>query len=153
MIDSEKIIIYKINKFSDETYIAIKELAQLIGNNYKTFSESDFKEILKINGYYLYVAQHKSTGKIVGMVVLLVYRIPYVKKAYMEDLVVSNEFRGQGLGTKLIETVINQARNDGAAYLDFTSRMRRASNDLYFKLGFNKRDTNVYRYVFDYAEV
>jgi ribosomal protein S18 acetylase RimI-like enzyme len=86
------------------------------------------------------------------MILLLVYRIPYVRKAYLDDLVVDKAFRGKGLGTKLIEYVIAYAKSHGAAYLDFTSKPERAEgNRLYKELGFTLRETNVYRKIFDYG--
>ena len=84
----------------------------------------------------------------------IIYRIPYVKKAYLDDLIVDPEFRGHGIGSALMKHATNFSREKGAAYVDFTARPRREdSNGLYEKLGFKKRDTNVYRVIFDYGEV
>ncbi|MEK7060924.1 MAG: GNAT family N-acetyltransferase, partial [Patescibacteria group bacterium] len=62
------------------------------------------------------------------------------------DIVVDEEYRGKGIGTKLITAAINQARKEGVKHIDFTSRPQRvAANRLYQRLGFKKRETNVYR--------
>ncbi|MDO8461045.1 MAG: GNAT family N-acetyltransferase, partial [bacterium] len=62
------------------------------------------------------------------------------------DIVVDKEFRGQGIGTKLIKTAIVKARDADAFTIDFTSRpSRESANLLYKKLGFKQRETNVYR--------
>jgi ribosomal protein S18 acetylase RimI-like enzyme len=88
------------------------------------------------------------------MVTVLIFRIPYVKKAYLDDLIVDEAFRGHGLGSKLLQKAISLAKEKDAAYVDFTSRPRRiAGNTLYEKLGFKKRDTNVYRLILSYEEV
>lgn len=145
--------IYEINKFSVKLLESIRRLAKIEGDNYKELTEMDLKEILDSPCVSLYVAEDLESNKIIGMVSFVLYRIPYVRKASMEDLVVDEVYRGQGIGTELIKSVVAKARNNKAAYLDFTSRSRRNSNNLYSKLGFKQRDTNVYRYIIDYKEV
>jgi ribosomal protein S18 acetylase RimI-like enzyme len=61
--------------------------------------------------------------------------------------VVSEETRGQGAGRKLTEAAIEFARNNGACTVDLTSRpTRQAANRLYQRVGFEQRNTNVYRF-------
>ena len=64
----------------------------------------------------------------------------------MEDVVVGSGFRGQGIGRALIEEIIGLARRDLAPLdLHLTSRPERvAVNEMYKKLGFEMRGTNVY---------
>jgi ribosomal protein S18 acetylase RimI-like enzyme len=91
---------------------------------------------------------------IVGMITLFVYRIPYVKKAYLDDLAVDEAHRGKGIAKRLMNHAMNLAKEKGASYIDLTARPRRAEgNNLYENLGFKKRETNVYRLVFDYGEI
>jgi ribosomal protein S18 acetylase RimI-like enzyme len=69
-------------------------------------------------------------------------------KGWMEDLVVDEAYRGKGVATSLIEKTIALAKEKGVKSLDFTSQPHReAANRLYERLGFIKRDTNVYRLV------
>ena len=104
--------------------------------------------------HIIFIARETSTNKIAGMILLMLYRIPYVRKAYFEDLVIDEQFRGLGLGTQLMQKVLEFAKENGAAYLDCTSRPERgAGNNLYEKLGFQKRDTNVYRFIITYGKV
>ncbi|HVZ58861.1 MAG TPA: GNAT family N-acetyltransferase, partial [Patescibacteria group bacterium] len=131
----------------------IQKLAKQEGTNYKDLSLQDYTELITSPVTRLFVAR-LSSSQIVGMATLVVYRIPYVRKAYLEDIVVDEAFRGQGIGTRLIETVIAEAKRSHASYLDFTSRPRRAEgNSLYQKMGFEKRDSHVYRLLIDYGEV
>lgn len=146
------IVIEQLVSFSSKLFLDIQRLAAMIGSNYKKLHEEDLKEIISSSNMTLLVA--KDNDRIVGMVTLLVYRIPYVRKAYIDDLVVDEAYRGQGLGTKLMQEALLFAQKKRAAYIDFTSRARRIeSNRLYEKLGFTKRSTNVYRKIIDYAEV
>jgi ribosomal protein S18 acetylase RimI-like enzyme len=61
--------------------------------------------------------------------------------------VVDQEARGHGVGTALTMAAIDLARQQGARNVDLTSRASRAAaNRLYHRLGFQLRDSNVYRY-------
>ncbi len=148
------IIIEDLKTFTKEEADKIRELAQIIGRNYKHLTDSDLQEIIESKNTFFFVARDVETSSIVGMVLLLVYRIPYVRKAYFDDLVVEEKYRGKGVGSALLQKVVDTAKEKGAAYLDFSSRPRREEgNNLYEKFGFVKRETNVYRQIFDYGEV
>lgn len=86
-------------------------------------------------------------GAIVGSLTLVLVRIPTGLRAIIEDVVVDERSRGQGVGRKLNEAALELARSAGAVTVDLTSRpTREAANRLYLNLGFVVRDTNVYRY-------
>lgn len=153
MEDSTTIRIRELHEFSSQMLEAIQTLAQQIGKNYKQLTAEDFQDMLSSPNTTILIAE-SIEGQLIGMVTLVIYRIPYVRKAYLEDLVVDEASRGQGIGKMLIQHVMELAQKKGAAYLDFTSRPRREEeNKFYEKLGFQKRETNVYRHIFDYGEV
>jgi ribosomal protein S18 acetylase RimI-like enzyme len=61
--------------------------------------------------------------------------------------VVDGAARGRGVGEALNEEAIRRAAAAGARSVDLTSRpSREAANRLYRRLGFEVRDTNVYRH-------
>lgn len=83
---------------------------------------------------------------VVGALTLVLLRIPTGIRARIEDVVVDQAGRGQGIGRRLSETAIARAVAEGATTVDLTSRPDRvAANRLYEKLGFERRDTHVYR--------
>ncbi|WP_420432210.1 GNAT family N-acetyltransferase [Candidatus Poriferisocius sp.] len=89
----------------------------------------------------------RSNGTIVGSLTLVLVRIPTGIRAIIEDVVVDEQCRGQGVGQLLNEAALELARDAGAVTVDLTSRpSREAANRLYLRLGFVIRDTNVYRY-------
>ncbi|MCY3576412.1 MAG: GNAT family N-acetyltransferase [bacterium] len=89
----------------------------------------------------------RSNSAIVGSLTLVLVRIPTGLRAIIEDVVVDEQSRGQGVGRALNEAAIELARETGAVTVDLTSRpSREAANRLYLSLGFVVRDTNVYRY-------
>jgi ribosomal protein S18 acetylase RimI-like enzyme len=85
-------------------------------------------------------------GTIVGVATLAVFPIPTAWRAWVEDVIVDEASSGQGIGRRLIEAMIDRARVLGCATVDLTSRpSREAANHLYESVGFQKRETNVYR--------
>ena len=85
--------------------------------------------------------------RIIGTASLCVYSSPTGQKASVEDVVVvSSLYRGQGLGVLLVQHLIDYARRElGNVDLHLASRPERvAANELYKKLGFEKRETNAY---------
>ena len=92
------------------------------------------------------VARHPD-GPIVGMLALIIFRIPTGVRAWIEDVVVDSGLRGRGAGEALTRAAIDIAGARGAKTVDLTSRpSREAANRLYQKVGFELRQTNVYRY-------
>jgi ribosomal protein S18 acetylase RimI-like enzyme len=153
-MDTNDIIIERAKDFSSDLVDAVNSLIKQEGNNYRILKDEDLKEMLGNPQSFLFTARYIPTGMVVGIVMVMIYRIPYTKKAYFDDLIVDEKFRKRGIATRLLQKVIDAVRENNAAYLDFTARLRRSdSNSLYEKLGFKKRDTHVYRLVFDYAEV
>ena len=90
-------------------------------------------------------------GRIVGSASLCVFDSPTGKKGHIEDVVVSSACRGQHLGRKLLEHILDYARTNLAPIdIHLTSRPSRvAANTLYRSLGFEPRDTNVYRLIIE----
>ena len=67
-------------------------------------------------------------------------------KARIEDVVVDERARGDGVGEALTREAMTLAREAGAKHLELTSHpSRAAANRLYRRLGFEQRDTNVFR--------
>ena len=93
----------------------------------------------------LFVA--RSDAGIVGMCSLVTFPIPTGVRAWVEDVVVDVDARGGGVASTLVEAAIDGARAEGARSIDLTSRpSREAANRLYQRLGFEQRQTNVYRF-------
>ena len=153
-MDPQEIVIEEVTTFSSEIADAVRRLARQIGNNSQPLADEDLQEIIDSPSSYLYLARDTNTGQVAGMVMVSVYRIPYTKKAYIDDLIVDESFRKRGIATQLMQTAVAIAKEKNAAYVDFTSRPRRAAgNTLYEKMGFKQRETNVYRLTINYGEV
>jgi ribosomal protein S18 acetylase RimI-like enzyme len=89
-------------------------------------------------------------GTLVGMLTLAVFLLPTGVRAWIEDVVVDDAARGAGVASALVEAALGQAERQGARTVDLTSRPEReAANRLYLRLGFERRQTNVYRRTLD----
>jgi ribosomal protein S18 acetylase RimI-like enzyme len=89
-------------------------------------------------------------GRIAGLLTLAVFPIPTGVRAWIEDVVVDEAVRGQGIGRALTAEALALARAAGARKVDLTSRpAREAAGRLYERLGFIPRSTRIYRYTFD----
>jgi len=108
-------------------------------------SADELAEIIAHPGSTLFVA--KLDDQIVGTLTLVVFRIPTGLRAWIEDVVVDEEVGGRGIGKALTRAAIEHAAELGARTVDLTSRpSREAANGMYKGLGFELRETNVYRY-------
>lgn len=86
-------------------------------------------------------------GAIVGTLTLVVFPIPTGLRAWIEDVIVDETASGRGIGGQLNHHALDLARELGCRTVDLTSRpSREAANHLYRKIGFEPRETNVYRY-------
>ncbi|WP_020673658.1 GNAT family N-acetyltransferase [Amycolatopsis nigrescens] len=89
-------------------------------------------------------------GRVIGTLTLVMFPIPSGLRARIEDVVVDDSARGQGVGGALTEHALRLARAEGARTVDLTSRPERASaNRLYEKLGFQARESRVYRFTME----
>ena len=93
----------------------------------------------------LLVARDDEAG-IVGMLTLVIFRLPTGLRAWIEDVVVDGDARRLGAGRALVEHALELAADAGARSVDLTSRpSREPAHRLYEGLGFVERTTTVYR--------
>ena len=86
-------------------------------------------------------------NEVLGALTLVLYRIPTGLRARIEDVVVDESARGRGTGEALTREAIALAREAGARHVELTSHpSREGANRLYQRLGFERRETNVYRF-------
>ena len=107
-----------------------------------TLSESQLKET--IGHSLLYVLKDKE--RTVGMATLCLYHAPSGCKGCIEDVVILPEYQGKGLGKQLLQHVLDEAKLHAPLTIYLTSRPQRiVANSLYRKLGFQQKETNVYK--------
>jgi ribosomal protein S18 acetylase RimI-like enzyme len=92
----------------------------------------------------------RSDGRIAGSLSLVMFRIPTGLRAWIEDVVVDEAARGQGIGAILTREALRLAKEAGVRTVDLSTRPSRvAAGRLYEREGFKQRDTRMYRYAFE----
>ncbi|MCL5746744.1 MAG: GNAT family N-acetyltransferase [Patescibacteria group bacterium] len=140
-----KLNIEEVKAYSEEIKGAINGLLRQLDDGVPSLLEKQVKEIIGFSNSRLFIIKAE-TGGIVGMAFLIIYYVPTGKKGIIENVVIDENYRGKGLGTRLMNAVIDKARDEKITYVDLTSRPeRKSANRLYQRLGFVKRNTNIYR--------
>lgn len=135
--------IFQCKEISEDVLRVFETLIPQLCPDCEIPSKEYLSQIIQSNNSFLFLAQDES---IVGSLTLIINQIPTCTKAWIEDVVVEKNMRGKGIGKELIEFAVEFAKNKGISKIDLTSRPeRKAANKLYRKLGFKKRETNVYR--------
>jgi ribosomal protein S18 acetylase RimI-like enzyme len=138
-----------VDHITDELIDALTRLIPQLKISLPAPSRESVVSLFSSNAVTLLIARDE-TGDIIGMLTLIVYLVPTGVRARLEDVVVDEALRGQGIAAELVKHALEIARGKGADGVALTSNPRReAANRLYQKVGFKKWETNVYYYKFD----
>jgi ribosomal protein S18 acetylase RimI-like enzyme len=125
---------------------ALARLLPQLSSSAEPVSEDDLAAMVRSDASHVLIARTDG-GEIVGSLTLVVFRIPTGVRAWIEDVVVDSSVRGQGVGELLNRFALDLGYRLGSRTVDLTSRPSRvAANALYRKLGFEERETNIYRH-------
>ena len=134
-----------VTKADDELYEAFQRLVPQLTNNNPPPSLNDLAALVRDASSTLMVARNEK-NEIIGALTLTVYRVPTGIRSIIEDVIVDNSARGQGIGEALMLRAIEIAKEKGASNISLTSNpLREAANRLYLRVGFKKRETNAYQ--------
>lgn len=137
--------VVELTEVTDEAMEAMERLVPQLSRSNPPPSRAELAEIVSSDTSVLLLA--RDGDRIVGSLTLVLFRIPTGVRAWIEDVVVDEAARGAGVGEELNRAAIARAGEAGARTVDLTSRpSREAANRLYRRIGFEPRETNVYRY-------
>jgi ribosomal protein S18 acetylase RimI-like enzyme len=129
---------------TQELLEGLNELLPQLSTNAAPLTTTDVEALVASPVAVLFVARDE--GRIVGSLTLVVFAIPTGLRAWIEDVVVDGSARGAGVGEALTNAAIEESRRRHVRSIDLTTRpSREAANRLYARLGFELRETNVYR--------
>jgi len=118
---------------------------QLAESERPRLDEAQLARVLAAPNTALLIARTEA-GQIVGTTTVVTFDTPGGRRAWIEDVVVDESARGQGVGEALTREAVRRAHEAGANHVDLTSApYREAANRLYPRVGFERRVTNVYR--------
>lgn len=137
-----------LSEVTDEVVEAFGRLLPQLSRSAAPLSQAALAAIVSAPAVSVLVA--RSDGAIRGTLTLAMFPIPTGLRAWIEDVVVDDAARGQGVGAALTQEALRIARAAGARTVDLTSRpSRAAAGRLYERLGFETRETRMYRYPLD----
>ncbi len=140
--------IEEITTYHPKIHEAIGKFLHLLTGNVYPITKEQVEEILSDKNSHLFFAVN-DTGAYSGMITVGLYCSPTGKKAWIEDVVVDEKYRGEGVGKNLTNFAIQFAKEQQADVVMLTSKPARISaNNLYKKVGFEQKETNVYRMMF-----
>jgi ribosomal protein S18 acetylase RimI-like enzyme len=130
---------------TDDVVKAFERLLPQLSRSAPALAAAELRELVAWPGNRMLIA--RVDGEIVGTLTLVTFPIPTGLRAWIEDVVVDSSARGRGVGAALTREAVRLAEAAGARTVDLTSRpSREAANRLYERLGFQLRDSKVYRH-------
>ncbi len=142
------VAITRITEVTDELVAALERLVPQLSATTPPPTRAEVAEMVSSPAIIQLIARDpERENAIVGTLTLAIFRIPTGVRAWIEDVIVDSGSRGKGIGEALVRAALEAARAAGARTVDLTSRpSREAANRLYVRVGFEKRETNVYRF-------
>lgn len=132
---------------TDELVKAFNDLMPQLTQYNPPPTRQELEAMLSSSCSLLYVAREPHNRQIVGALTLVVFRTPTGQHAWIEDVIVDEAQRGQGIGEALTHTALEKAASMGVKSVNLTSRpTREAANRLYQRIGFQRWETNLYHY-------
>jgi GNAT superfamily N-acetyltransferase len=131
-----------------EVYEALARLLPQLNPDFPVPTMERLRALLADPSVTLFLA--RDGEDVVGTTTLIVYTTPFWIKARLDEVVVDEAARGKGVGAALVQASLDLARAKGAQVAELQSGVQReAANRLYPRLGFKRRETNVYRITLD----
>ena len=148
------LVVEQATEATDELVAAFGRLVPQLSSSSPPPTAAEVAEVVSGPATTVLVARLAGDGEVVGEIVgtltLVLFRIPTAVRAWIEDVVVDESARGRGVASALLDRALERAAVAGARTVELTSRPSRdAANRLYLELGFEVRETNVYRYALD----
>jgi ribosomal protein S18 acetylase RimI-like enzyme len=132
----------RVTRADDELVAALARLVPQLSPQRTPPGLAELEELVA-SGTSLFVA--RDGDAVLGMLTLVLYRVPTGLRGWIHDVVVDEDARGRGAGEALTRAALDHARAGGAATVHLTTRpQREAANRLYRRLGFEQHETNVY---------
>jgi ribosomal protein S18 acetylase RimI-like enzyme len=136
-----------LQEVTDEVVAAFGHLLPQLSRSAPPLDRAGLDRIVGSAATTVLIARTGDT--VVGTLSLVMFPIPTGLRAWIEDVIVDEAARGQGIGEALMAEAVRIAGQAGARTVDLTSRpSREAAGRLYERVGFQSRSTRMYRYAF-----
>lgn len=140
--------VFEATVVDDELVTAFAALIPQLSSSNPPPGADALRAIVEHPDCFVFIARDgDAEGRIFGSLTLVTFRIPTGLRAFIEDVVVDAATRRSGAGRALTTAALDKARALGVSTVDLTSRpSREAANAMYQNMGFERRDSNLYRF-------
>lgn len=136
--------IFELTTACEEYVEPINRLLAQLSSSPIVFTKKELQAIVESPASHLFLL--RVNDEIVAMLTLGSYLAPTGCKYWIEDVVVDSAMRGRAYGRRMVNHAIDFAAKEGHGTLMLTSKPARvAANALYRAVGFQPKETNVYR--------
>ena len=134
-----------LDTVDDETASALAALLPQVSSRGAGLTRSRIDSVVSSASTQVIVAD--LDGRVAGMALLCICTTLAGQFGLVEEVAVDEAARGNHVGVELMVTLLETAERLGLDFVELTSRPEReAANGLYQSLGFELRQTNVYRH-------
>lgn len=135
---------FSILQKEDITPEISKQISELFNVLNAEISQWDIDQVLSQGNEFILACSWEH-DELIGMASLATYKVISGYKGMVEDVVVSPEQRGKGIGRKLMELLINEGQKlHLSEILLFSGHHRKPAIALYTSLGFNLKNSGLY---------
>ncbi len=139
--DIDPVGILKQTDLNDQTKEQIKALFEQLNPDKKSIA---LEEVLDPTNPVT-LAYYRENSEIVGIALMCTYNVISGRKGWIEDVVVDTNYRGKGIGRKLMEILIQEGKEKNLTeILLFTEEEKKAAINLYQSLGFDLKNSHLY---------
>jgi GNAT superfamily N-acetyltransferase len=139
-----------VSKLTPEIHEALSRLLPQLNPKLAVPDRERLERLVEDPDVVLLVA--RDGEQIVGTTTVIVYTTPFWIKARLDEVVVDEAARGKGVGEALVKAALDVGRDRGAQIAELQSGRgprREAAHRLYERLGFEVRDSDVFRIVLE----
>lgn len=139
-------MVYRLTHIDNAMTERISQLLNSLRSVPAPMKQDQIEDLLEKESFNLFVAKNDK-GDILGMLTLTSCSTLTGDKVWIEDVIVDESFRKQGVGRALLQAAVDYARNElKASSIYLTSNPSRiAARALYRSEGFEEYETGVFR--------
>jgi ribosomal protein S18 acetylase RimI-like enzyme len=135
----------KLTRVTRRDVEQINALIRQLSENLTPLERRDIVNVIREEKTAVIVARSEN-GTVIGIATIFIQELLSGRTAFVEDVVVDEAHRRQGIGEALMEQLHAFAKAAGAKVVKLTSgRHRTAAHALYRKLGYTEKDSTPFQ--------
>ncbi len=135
----------RIEQATEATEELLEAIQRLLPQLTEARTPPTLEQLVEVVSGVTVLVARDDDEQIVGVLTLIMYRVSSGLKGRIEDVIVDNSARGQGVGDALVREGMTRANEAKVLMLELNSMpYRESAHRLYKRLGFVRKPTNVY---------